>query len=53
MPFKSKKQQRYMFANDTKLAKEMASKTKDFKKLPEEIDSKESNYKKMRMNKKH
>ena len=35
MPFKSKKQARYMFAKHPKIAKEFASKTKSIKKLPE------------------
>lgn len=37
MPFRSKSQQRYLFANNPKLAREFASKTKSFKKLPEKI----------------
>lgn len=35
MPFKSKAQARYLFANEPDVAKEFAEKTKDFKKLPE------------------
>jgi hypothetical protein len=34
MPIKSKAQQGWLFANKPKLAKEMASKTKNMKKLP-------------------
>lgn len=37
MPFKSKKQQRFLFANNPKVAKEFASKTRDFKNLPEQV----------------
>jgi hypothetical protein len=42
MPFTSKKQQRFMFANEPEVAKEMASKMskKDFKDLPEMSKSK-------------
>jgi hypothetical protein len=42
MPFKSKAQQRYMFATNPKVAKEMASKTtKDmFADMPEKIKPK-------------
>lgn len=37
MPFKSRKQQRYLFANEPEVAKEFAKdmSPKDFKKLPE------------------
>lgn len=35
MPFKSKLQQRYLFAKKPELAKEFASKTPNIKKLPE------------------
>ena len=35
MPFKSKAQQRFLFARHPKIAREFASKTKSFKKLPE------------------
>ena len=37
MPFKSRKQQRYLFANEPDIAKEFAKdmSPKDFKKLPE------------------
>lgn len=37
MPFKSRKQQRYLFANEPDVAKEFAKdmSPKDFKKLPE------------------
>jgi len=34
MPFKSKSQMRYMFANHPEIAKEFAKKTKNIKKLP-------------------
>ena len=34
MPFKSKAQAKWMFANKPKMAKEWASKTPSFKKLP-------------------
>jgi hypothetical protein len=40
MPFKSKAQQKLMFATNPKVAEEMASKTKSFKKLPEKIKKK-------------
>jgi hypothetical protein len=40
MPFKSKAQQRYMFARRPKLAKEFATETKSFKKLPEKVKTK-------------
>ena len=35
MPFKSKAQARFLFSQKPKIAKEFASKTKNFKKLPE------------------
>ena len=37
MPFKSKAQQRFLFARKPKIAKEFASKTKSFKSLPERL----------------
>ena len=37
MPFKSKAQQRYLFATKPKLAEEFARKTKNFKKLPNKV----------------
>lgn len=37
MPFKSKSQMRYMFANEPKLAKEFAKKTLNIKKLPNKV----------------
>lgn len=37
MPFKSKKQVEWMFANKPKMAKEWASKTKSIKKLPKKV----------------
>lgn len=42
MPFKSKKQQRFMFAKMPELAKEFAEKT-DFSKLPEKAKKKKKN----------
>lgn len=35
MPFKSKAQARFLFANKPKLAKKFARKTRSFKRLPE------------------
>ena len=40
MPFKSKAQQRKLFATNPKVAKEMASKTKNIKGLPEKVKKK-------------
>jgi len=40
MPFKSKAQQRYMYAKHPKLAKEFSEKTKSFKSLPEKVKKK-------------
>lgn len=40
MPFKSKAQQRYMYAKHPEIAKEFASKTTDFSALPEHVKSK-------------
>jgi hypothetical protein len=37
MPFKSKAQARFLFANEPKVAKEFASKTEDVKSLPEKL----------------
>lgn len=37
MPFKSKAQERFMFAKHPKIAKEFASKTKNMKSLPEKV----------------
>ena len=37
MPFKSKAQQRFMFAQHPKIAKRWASKTLSIKKLPETV----------------
>ena len=39
-PFKSKKQAAYLFANNSKVAKEFAAKTKGFKSLPEKVKKK-------------
>lgn len=38
MPFKSKAQQRFMFAKHPRMAKEWADKTPDIKSLPEKVD---------------
>jgi hypothetical protein len=46
MPFKSKKQAKWMFANKPKMAKEWASKTKSFKKLPNKVRVKKVTVKK-------
>ena len=40
MPFKSKAQQRYMFARHPEMAKEFAAKTPSFKVLPERVKQK-------------
>lgn len=42
MPFKSKAQQRYLFARHPEVAEEFAEHTpeKDYKKLPEHVDEK-------------
>lgn len=40
MPFKSKKQQKWMFTNKPEMAKEWAEETKDFSKLPEKVKKK-------------
>jgi len=37
MPFKSKEQAKWMFANKPAMAKEWASKTKSIKKLPNKV----------------
>ena len=37
MPFKSKRQMRWMFANKPKMAKRWAKKTPDIKSLPETV----------------
>lgn len=37
MPFESKAQQRYLFANEPEVAKKFAKHTKNFKKLPEKV----------------
>lgn len=37
MPFRSVKQQKWMFKNKPKMAKRWAKETKDFKSLPEKI----------------
>jgi len=41
MPFKSKAQAKFMFANHPKLAKEFAAHTKSIKALPTKVSSKE------------
>ncbi len=40
MPFKSKAQAKYMFANHPKIAKEFASETKSIKALPQKVKKK-------------
>jgi hypothetical protein len=40
MPFKSKAQQRFMFAKEPEVAKEMASKTPSIKALPQHVKKK-------------
>ena len=40
MPFVSKAQRRFLFANEPKVAEKFASETKRFVKLPERVDSK-------------
>lgn len=40
MPFKSKAQQKWMFANKPEMAKEWASETPDIKKLPKKVKKK-------------
>lgn len=40
MPFKSKAQQRYLFANDPQVAKEFAAKTPNMKGLPDRVTKK-------------
>jgi hypothetical protein len=40
MPFKSKAQQKYLYANNPKVAKEFAKETKNFKKLPNKVKKK-------------
>ncbi|MFI4954534.1 MAG: hypothetical protein ACHP9Y_01325 [Gammaproteobacteria bacterium] len=40
MPFKSKAQQRFMFAKHPEIAKEFADATPDIKKLPEHVSDK-------------
>lgn len=39
-PFRSKSQQRYLYAKKPKIAKEFASKTKNYKSLPEKTKKK-------------
>lgn len=39
MPFKSKKQARFMFANKPEMAKEWAAETPSIKKLPDSLSS--------------
>ena len=46
MPFKSKAQQRYMFAAHPKIAKEMAHKTESMKSLPQHVEEKKGHEKK-------
>ena len=40
MPFKSKAQQKYLFSRKPEIAKEFASKTKDYKSLPKKVKKK-------------
>lgn len=40
MPFKSKAQAKYLFANKPKIAKEFAAKTKSIKALPQKVKKK-------------
>lgn len=47
MPFKSKAQERFMFANHPEMAKEWASKT-DQNKLPEKVKRSSKNKRKLR-----
>lgn len=42
MPFKSRSQQRWMYATDPKMAKKWADHTPDFKKLPERVGEKDT-----------
>ncbi len=42
MPFKSKAQARFLFANHPNMAKEWADKTKSIKDLPERVGAKHS-----------
>lgn len=46
MPFKSKAQQKWMFANKPKMAKEWADETPDIKKLPKKVKPKKRKAKK-------
>lgn len=52
MPFKSKAQRRYLFANKPELAKEFAKETPEDKKLPKRVKSKKSSKTKKRLVKK-
>ena len=44
MPFKSKAQQKWMFANHPEMAKRWADHTPDIKKLPETVDTEKKSY---------
>lgn len=46
MPFKSKKQQKWMFIHHPEMAKEWAEETKDFSKLPEKVKKQKKSKKK-------
>lgn len=46
MPFVSKQQRKYLYANEPELAKEFESKTPKGKKLPKKIKKKAKNVKK-------
>ena len=48
MPFKSRSQQRFMFANHPKMAEEWAHKTKDISKLPEKVKRSSAKQRKLR-----
>lgn len=45
MPFKSKAQQRFLFAKHPKIAKEFADETDDIKDLPEHVSDKKEDHK--------
>jgi len=52
MPFKSKNQKSWMFANKPEMAKEWASETKSIKSLPEKVSGKKSGRKKVKRTRK-
>lgn len=49
MPFKSKAQQRYMYAKHPEIAEEFSAATPNFKKLPEHVKDKKTNPKELQM----